>query len=307
MRLPLRSLACLGLVTLSNFAIAAPTPAAGSLTKDGDLITFTGGPVNGVNQSPAAGQPVCVVPDVDCQIFDLTIGHTESTDSKVSISVDWTDELNDYDIYLVDADGNVVGDAATAAKPETMSFGALPDGDYQIQMVPYLVLEDAEYTGVVAHNGAAGAPLVAVAEGAPRVVVSVIDSAINPYHEFFYAGSDIYPDDVAPVAVDEHVLAAFGIAQLPECQLDLTRTGDFDADFSADAGQWQAASGCVTWSGLWAPTCSPSRFRQVRSRTCPMTPMTRMVSVLPVRCFSPTRRRWCCSSRVSAGCPRNTR
>ena len=262
MRLAIRTLACAGLVTVSQLAQAAPTPASGTLTEAGDQITFTGGPVSGVNQSPAAGQPVCVVPDTDCQIFDLAIEHAESTDSKVSISIDWTDELNDYDIYLVDAGGNVVGEAATAAKPETMSFSSLADGDYQIQMVPYLVIEDAEYTGVVAHNGAAAsAPLESTAAGEPRVVVSVIDSAINPYHEFFYAGSDIYPDEAAPGAVDEHVLAAFGIADLPECQLTLTRTGEFDDDFNADADQWAAASACdVVWfvgTNLLAKSVSP--------------------------------------------------
>jgi hypothetical protein len=63
-----------------------------------------------------------------------------------------------------------------------------------------------------------------------RVVVAVVDSATNPYHEFFDVGGDstVTPD----------VLAEFGIDDRQT--ISLTRTGDFSADYAADRAQWDA-------------------------------------------------------------------
>lgn len=81
---------------------------------------------------------------------------------------------------------------------------------------------------------AKGKPHVAVESPEPvqtadsRVVVAVIDSGVNPYHEAYY-------DD--PVSVTPEVLAELGVA--PENQITLTRTGNFANDFAADSGFWE--------------------------------------------------------------------
>jgi hypothetical protein len=67
--------------------------------------------------------------------------------------------------------------------------------------------------------------------GTPRVVVAVIDSGINPYHEFFNRGGEPYRN-ASPSAVTPDVLAAFGIDAAH--QIELTRTGNFAADYAAD-------------------------------------------------------------------------
>jgi hypothetical protein len=82
----------------------------------------------------------------------------------------------------------------------------------------------------------------------PRTVVAVIDSGINVYHQFFHEGSPIYPAGSPPSAVTQDVLAEFGV--LPQCVIELTRTGDFAADFKLDVerGEWLKASSCpVVW------------------------------------------------------------
>lgn len=61
----------------------------------------------------------------------------------------------------------------------------------------------------------------------PRVVVSVVDSRLNPYHAYFYPGAS---------GVTPAVRAAFGIDA--EHILRLTRTGDVIADRVADAALW---------------------------------------------------------------------
>ena len=81
--------------------------------------------------------------------------------------------------------------------------------------------------GLSASSDATGGSTTAA--GDPRVVVAVIDSGVNPYHEAYY-------DD--PVSVTPEVLAELGVA--PEHQVELTRTGDFAADFAADAAFWES-------------------------------------------------------------------
>ena len=91
----------------------------------------------------------------------------------------------------------------------------------------------------------AGTRSPACPTAAPQVVVSVIDSGINPYHAFFNAGGEVYTD-AAPSAVTPEIREAFGIDEAHT--LRLTRTGDFNADFAADAAQWASVRpGEVYW------------------------------------------------------------
>jgi hypothetical protein len=69
------------------------------------------------------------------------------------------------------------------------------------------------------------------AAGPPRVVVADIDSGINVYHSFLYAGGELYKT-APPSSVTPEVLAAFGIDAAH--QISLTRTGNFAADYAAD-------------------------------------------------------------------------
>ncbi|MCW2665698.1 MAG: hypothetical protein JWN57_660 [Frankiales bacterium] len=73
---------------------------------------------------------------------------------------------------------------------------------------------------------------------APRVVVADIDSGINPYHEAYYAGAGPYAGRSGPSSVTPDVLAEFGIG--PAQTIELTRTGNFAADFAADRATWDA-------------------------------------------------------------------
>lgn len=72
--------------------------------------------------------------------------------------------------------------------------------------------------------------------GQPRVVVAVIDSAVNPYHEFYYAGSSIY-QNAPPSSVTPEVLAEIGVP--PENVIELTRTRNFAKDRAADEAIWK--------------------------------------------------------------------
>ena len=69
-----------------------------------------------------------------------------------------------------------------------------------------------------------------------RVVVGVIDSAFNPYHEFYHAGSSLYKD-CAPSSVTPEVLAEIGVP--PENIIELSRTGNISRDRKTDAEIWK--------------------------------------------------------------------
>lgn len=84
-------------------------------------------------------------------------------------------------------------------------------------------------------DGGSGVPPGPALPPDERVVVAVIDSAINAYHDFFYAGSPIYAD-AAPSAVTPAVLQELGVT--PNNVLELTRTGNLGADIAADQAIW---------------------------------------------------------------------
>lgn len=67
------------------------------------------------------------------------------------------------------------------------------------------------------------------------MVVAVIDTGINPYHEFFHKGGPIYGFD-KPSSVTPAVLREFGIDR--DHIISVTRTGNFPADFARDADEF---------------------------------------------------------------------
>ncbi len=64
--------------------------------------------------------------------------------------------------------------------------------------------------------------------GGARVVVAVVDSGFNAYHEYFHAGGPLYKDS-APSSVTPAVLREFGIDK--NHIITVKRTGDFAKDF----------------------------------------------------------------------------
>ncbi|MGH2711043.1 MAG: S8/S53 family peptidase [Actinomycetota bacterium] len=74
-------------------------------------------------------------------------------------------------------------------------------------------------------------------EPVPRVVVAVIDSAPNPYHESLHMGGSVYGGS-APSSVTPDVLDEFGIDE--DHIIEVTRTGNFTADFAQDKAEFDA-------------------------------------------------------------------
>jgi hypothetical protein len=71
----------------------------------------------------------------------------------------------------------------------------------------------------------------------PRVVVAVIDTGFNPYHEYFHKGGTLYGNK-APSSVTPAVLKEFGIDK--DHIIRVRRTGDFASDFAKAKAQFDA-------------------------------------------------------------------
>lgn len=78
-------------------------------------------------------------------------------------------------------------------------------------------------------------PRAAAKQGKPRVVVAVIDSGVNPYHEYFHAHGPLYRDS-KPSSVTPAVLEEFGIRK--RNIIKVTRTGNFAKDYAKDKAQF---------------------------------------------------------------------
>ena len=221
-------------------------PAEVELTPSATFAEFSGGATSAPN--PVA---LCLTNTIDCDTLSLTVTLPEGftalhPGTTVEISLD---SGSDYDFVVREAEsGDTVTSAVTAGNPETAAFVA-QDGSttYVVETNLWVGVPLAGYAGTVELNvrepgdtgggdtgggdtGGSGGDAysqVPSVPGQPRVVVAVIDSAINPYHDGYYSNGS---------TVTKEILAELGVS--PENVVSLTRTGDFAADLAADAEFW---------------------------------------------------------------------
>jgi hypothetical protein len=120
---------------------AASSPDEGSVSDSSTSVSWTGGPFVAPNPSGnALDAPDCTVPQ-SCDDFTLHVstpaGYGDSHSLKVDVS--WPQTAADFDVYVLDANGNPVGQAASSADPEEV---VLPPttGTYTVRVVPFLPL-----------------------------------------------------------------------------------------------------------------------------------------------------------------------
>ena len=201
--------------------------------------------------------------------------------SEVTVRIAWSVDYNDLDLEVVDPEGTTVASQRinpVAGAGEAAMVKALP-GTYDSTLTGYTNVDTAftgEVVAVVTGEATAPggdpvepeAPTVPVDTGDSRVVVADLDSAINPYHDAFYAGGLYYPDST-PQAVTQQVLEDLGVA--PENVVALTRTGDFEADFAADKARfWDKVQPHTPYHFLgtniiatsFAPATNPTTYLQ---------------------------------------------
>ena len=128
---------------LSVSTADAATPTEASISDTSTTATWSGGPFVAANTTGTVlDQPSCDVPS-SCDDFTLHVSTPAGygTDHDLVIKVAWANTAADFDVYLLDAQGNTVASAASSADPEQVIV-APTSGDYTVRVVPFAPLGD---------------------------------------------------------------------------------------------------------------------------------------------------------------------
>lgn len=132
-------------------AVKGSEPASGTLTDPGDntsaTLTWEGGPYTVATPDPL----LCASASVNCDTFlltlDLPADYWNNHEGEVAISINWASTSNDFDLYILDSNGNEVGHSgASSTTSEGVTLPKLAPGTYTVQVVAWLTA-NATYTG----------------------------------------------------------------------------------------------------------------------------------------------------------------
>ena len=121
----------------------AATPTEGSVSDTATSTTWTAGPFVAPNASAQAGDPVCGSEQL-CDDYTLHVSTPPGYGDghQLAISVSWANTAADFDVYVLNAAGDVVGTSASSADPEQVLLP--PDtGDYTVRVVPFAPLGES--------------------------------------------------------------------------------------------------------------------------------------------------------------------
>ena len=175
--------------------------------------------------------------------------------TRLSVRIEWSSSMQDVDLEVLAPDSASYRSEQGGTTFEEILLEAPPSGEYRARVAGFLNASlQITGTATVEVAGGSGGGNNGGNDGGsdggdngggygsvpsdplrPRVVVADADSAINPYHDFYYADGPLYAG-TAPSAVTQEILTAFGVK--PENVVRLTRTGNFAADLAADAAFW---------------------------------------------------------------------
>src|SRR5689334_18397577 len=124
----------------------AADPSSGTVTDSATSVTWSAGPFATANPTNAAGDSVCnAVTQCDDYALHVSTPPGYGTGHQLAISVKWANTAADFDLYVLDSSGKVVGSSASSADPELVLLP--PDsGEYTVRVVPYLPLGES-FTG----------------------------------------------------------------------------------------------------------------------------------------------------------------
>ncbi len=160
-------IAALGLLFAAP--LFAATPESGTLTPEEDTIEYGGGPFVISNITGQAGDPECQNPVLPCDDFSLTvelpedfIGTYPSALVRVVIGLDSpvSGTPDDYDLYLLNADGSIIGQSTSPTADEAVSVLADPGvNEYTVRVVPFTAVASGYAAKVDLVRGEPAAPL----------------------------------------------------------------------------------------------------------------------------------------------------
>jgi hypothetical protein len=134
--------------SLIVFSAQAANPSGGTLTETSGPRTYTAGPFVVANVTATAGEVICTS-SVDCDDYALTVTVPASYESthNVRVKIEWPTAVADFDLYVLDASGAVVAQAASTSDPEVAILPAV-SASYTVRVVPFAPLGES-FTGTI--------------------------------------------------------------------------------------------------------------------------------------------------------------
>jgi hypothetical protein len=151
-------------LALEPLPAGAADPPSGTIDAKNKVVEWTGtmdivglNPTNGdLGDEPTCGPLPAVL--LSCDVFELTVnipetGYTASGGVNVSTSCAGTGPLADYDLFVYDEGGTLVGSSTSPACNEAVIIPRA-SGVYMVQVNPWSVVND-QYFGVAEAFGLA--------------------------------------------------------------------------------------------------------------------------------------------------------
>lgn len=141
MKLFIRNLTMCALVLVAT-ALHAATPSSGTVDSNGE-VTWTGAPL-------ASNPAGCVggASDPSCDHFTITIANSGVKRVLVAIAPAAGFESDDYDLFVYDNAGTLVGSSASSSGNESVVFNNSGAPSYEVRVQPFTVAPGSKYSGV---------------------------------------------------------------------------------------------------------------------------------------------------------------
>lgn len=141
---PVAVLVASAVVLASAVTGDASTPTRGTVSDSARTVSWVGGPFVAPNVSGnALDAPDCSAPQ-SCDDFELSVTTPAGYGNvhELAIDVAWANTAADFDVYVLNASGAVVGTSASSADPEKV---VLPPttGVYTVRVVPFAPLGES--------------------------------------------------------------------------------------------------------------------------------------------------------------------
>lgn len=128
---------------------------SGTLTTTNSPLNWTSTQTGVIGQSQTGtgvANPPCNA--TACDLYNLTINvpstfYAANPTFAVHVSASWSSSLDEYDVYVYDANNNLVGMATQSnTTSNDADLSQLPSGTYQVQIVP-TIAANTPYTGTI--------------------------------------------------------------------------------------------------------------------------------------------------------------
>jgi hypothetical protein len=230
---------------LSTASTALAGTFSGTLSPTTNSLTWANtqsGVVGETQTGTGVANPPCNA--TICDLYNLTVNvpptfYAANPSFTVTVSANWGSNLNEFDVYVYDANSNLIGMGTRSNTTFNMAdLGQLPSGTYQVQIVPTIALNTA-YTGSIT---LAAEPTVSAGRARYKMGNATFSSQVMTRPASVYntspAGPVFFEQDAEPRIVHDPVgnLYLTAIQGVP-----------------AGSDTWKSIDGGNTWSYIGEP------------------------------------------------------